>query len=66
MAEQRTKAPGMKSDDHIKVVVLQRVRQQFEWQLHRNGTILAKGISSSVAQARLDGEAVIPRAQAAE
>ena len=52
--------------DDIKVVVLQRIRQQFEWQVHRNGTILAKGISSSVAQARLDGEAAIPRAQAAE
>jgi hypothetical protein len=48
--------------DNIEVVVLQRIRQQFEWQVRRDGIVLATGISSSVAQARLDGKAAMRRA----
>jgi hypothetical protein len=56
---------GMKprpTRDKVKVVILQRVRRQFEWQVRCNEVVLAKGVSGSVAQARLDGEAAIPRA----
>ena len=48
--------------DKVEVVILQRVRRQFEWQVRCNEVVLAKGVSGSVAQARLDGKAAIPRA----
>jgi hypothetical protein len=48
--------------DKVEVVILQRVRRQFEWQVRCNEVVLAKGVSGSVAQARLDGWAAIQRA----
>jgi hypothetical protein len=53
--------PGLTRND-VEVVILQRVRQRFEWQVRISGVVLAKGFSCSVAQARLDGEVAIPRA----
>jgi hypothetical protein len=42
--------------DDLEVAVLQRGRHRFEWQLRdKDGTAVARGRSTSVAQARLDG-----------